>query len=127
MNKFTLDYKDFTIRWNDHPKYSSEKIIEDDLIEVIVQKLEMLLFTNTYEIIGDDGFDMGINLEYYLWQTKVNKGFIKQKIEAQINKYVPELNTIGYDLDIKIFEGTFKDILYLDFIIKGYNIEFQFN
>ena len=46
------DVKDLVIRYDGHPKYISNKIIEDDEIEVIVQKLEMILFTNKGEIFG---------------------------------------------------------------------------
>ena len=118
------DVKDFVIRYDGHPKYQSERIIEDDEIEVIVQKLEMILFTNKGEILGD--IELGANLEYYLWQTNVTSGNLKNKVEEQIFTYIPELNSLGYDLNIDLFEGTVRDILYLNFIIKGYNIDFVF-
>lgn len=118
------DVKDLVIRYPGHPKYEPSRIIEDDEIEVIVQKLEMILFTNKGEVLGD--IDIGANLEYYLWQTKVTTGNLKFKIEEQIVKYIPELIKIGYTFDLQLFEGTLRDILYLNFVIKGYNIDFIF-
>lgn len=118
------DVKDFVIRYPGHPKYQPGRIVEDDEVEVIVQKLEMILFTNKGEVLGD--IDMGANLEYYLWQTRVTTGSLKKKVDEQISIYIPELAQIGYSLSVDVYEGTVQDILYLNFIIKGYNIEFIF-
>ena len=118
------DVKDLVIRYPGHPKYEPGRIIEDDEIEVIVQKLEMILFTNKGEVLGN--IDIGANLEYYLWQTRVATGNLKNKVEEQIQTYIPELIAIGYSFDVQLFEGTLRDILYLNFVIKGYNIDFVF-
>jgi len=117
------DVKDLVIRYDGHPKYEINRIVEDDEIEVIVQKLEMILFTNSGEVIGSN---MGINLEYYLWQTRVSTNTLRKKIEDQIFQFVPELIQLGYDFSIDVYDGIYRDILYLSFVIKGYNIEFIF-
>ena len=116
------DFKDINVRWPGHPKYNSRKIIEDDLVEVIVQKLEMLLFTNTSEVYGDT--DFGASLEYYLWETNLSNINLKSVIVDQVNQYVPELMTLGYTLDLSLYDGTLRDIMVLNFIIKGYNVAF---
>ena len=118
--------QDFTIRWDGHQKYKSGKIIEDEVIEVIVQKLEMILFTNKNEIFGQESIGFGASLESYLWQTKVSGDLIKNNIVKQINVWLQELVMIGYELDISIFEGTYRDIMEVNFIINGYNIGFIF-
>ena len=118
------DVKDLVIRYPGHPKYQPDRIIEDDEVEVIVQKLEMILFTNKGEVLGN--IDIGANLEYYLWQTRVTTGNLKNKVAEQIATYIPELIAIGYSFDVQLFEGTLRDILYLNFVIKGYNIDFIF-
>lgn len=117
------DVKDLGIRYDGHPKYEVNKIVEDDEIEVIVQKLEMILFTSENDVIGDS---VGIGLEYYLWRTRVSVSTIESKVRHQVSTYIPELDQIGYLLTVNIFEGTYRDIMYLNFIIKGYNIEFIF-
>ena len=48
---------------------------------------------------------------------------IRALVVDQIDQYVPELNEIGYDFSIELYEGSYRDILYLNFIIKGYNFE----
>jgi len=125
--KRTQDWKDFTIRWDGHQKYIEGKLYEDNLIEVIVQKIEMILFTKQGEVYGEDGDGLGANIEYYLWETKISNEIIKSKIVHQINKYIQELNIIGYELDIKILPGTFRDILEINVFVKGYNLFFIFN
>jgi hypothetical protein len=116
--------KDLVIRYPGHPKYEPGRIIEDSEVEVIVQKLEMILFTNKGEVLGDT--NIGVNLEYYLWQTRVTTGSLKSKVIEQINTYIPELNELGYQFDLNLYEGTVRDILYLNFVINGYNIDFVF-
>ena len=118
--------QDFTIRWNGHQKYKSGKIIENDAVEVIVQKLEMILFTNTGEVYGQDGYDIGVDMEYYLWETMIGNEVLKGKITAQINKYIPEMNIIGYEIELVLFEGEIRDILEINITIKGYNLSFVF-
>ena len=120
----TTDWKDLTIRWDGHQKYIDGKILENDLMEVIVQKLEMILFTNTTEVYGD--VELGADLEYYLWGTRISNDIIKNKIVKQITRYIPELNLIKYDINIKIYPGEIRDILDVNILVKGYNLSFIF-
>jgi phage baseplate assembly protein W len=97
-------------------------MVENDVINVIVQKLEMLLFTRTGEVYGQP--DFGADLEFYLWQTSVSVKDLRTLIVNQITTYIPELDTMGYTLTINVYEGSVQDILVLEFVIKGYNVEF---
>lgn len=115
------DYKDIYIKYEGHPRFHSEKIIEDDVVETIVQKLEMVLFSDKSSLLGAP--DFGCDLEYFLWETKIPATNLKTLISNQINTYIPELNSIGYTFNLELFEGTYRDILYLNFVIKGYNYE----
>ena len=106
--------------------FFDSKIIENNAVEVIVQKLEMILFTNKNEILGQEGVNVGADLEFYLWNTNVSNDILKSKVVQQINQYVPELNLMGYTFDLVLYEGTVKDIMELKFVIQGYNINFVF-
>lgn len=116
-----LDFKDLYTKYDGHPRFHSNTIVEDDVVEVIVQKLENVLFTNKGDLYGEQ--NMGCNLEYFLWQTKLPVNDIRSIIVEQLNTYLPEINELGYDFTIELFEGTYRDILYLNFVIKGYNFE----
>ena len=115
---------DFVIRYKGHTRYNSSKIVEDDAIEVILQKLEMLLFTNKGEILGDSGNKFGGDIEYMLWSTALPNNIMKMRIIDQINNYIPELPIMGYTFDLKLYEGQYDDIMKLEFVINGYNINF---
>ena len=120
-----IDVKDINLRWPGHPKYIVNKPIEDDVVEVLVQKLEMVLFTRNQEVYGDQNF--GANLEYYLWSTSLSNQNLKDEITDQINTYIPELNTVGYTLNLQLYTGIVRDIMVLNFTILGYNIGFVFD
>ena len=118
----TADIKDFNIRYKGHPKYNEYRFVEDRTMEFIVQKLEMVLFTNKGDLVDD--YNFGANLEFYLWSTKVPSGKIKNEIQNQINTYIPELNTVDYTIDVGIYEGTARDILTINIKIKEVEIDF---
>lgn len=114
--------KDFNIRGKEHPKYNSDRIIEDRPIEFIVQKLENVLFTNQDDVLGDENF--GGNLEYYLWSTNVPASKIERNIQEQIDTYISELNNYDYEFSVELYEGTIRDVLYLKFRIRDINVDF---
>lgn len=116
---------DISIRFPGHNKYSKRRIIENDVIEVIVQKLEMILFTGENEVFGEVE-DVTVNMSYYLWNTKMSNINLKQIISEKIEYFIPELIMLGYDLNLELFEGTYRDILYVNFIIQGYGVRFIF-
>ena len=114
--------KDFNIRGVEHPKYNSRRILEDRPIEFIIQKLENILFTNQGDVLGDPNF--GANLEFYLWSTNVPSSKIERNIIEQINIYLPELNTYDYDFSVDLYEGTVRDVLYVNFKIRDVDVDF---
>lgn len=118
------DYNDMCIRWEGHPKFDSDKIIEDEAIEVLVQKLEMILYTNKGDVFGDN--NIGCNLTYFLWTTNVSTDDMKDIIDEQIELYIPELKSIGYSLNLELFEGEIRDIMFINFVINGQYVEFVF-
>lgn len=119
------DFRDVSIRWPGHPKYKLNKPIESDLVEVIVQKLEVMLMSMSNEVYGDT--DFGGNIPFYLWQTSLSNNNLKTLITQQIDMYIPEMNTIGYTLDLKLYDTyPTMDILELNFVIQGYNVDFVF-
>lgn len=118
----TADIKDFNIRYKGHPKYNEYRFVEDRTMEFIVQKIEMILFTNKGDLIDD--YDFGANLEYYLWSTKVPVSKIKKEIQSQFQKYIPELASYDYSIDVDIYQGTARDILTVNIKIKDTEMDF---
>ena len=111
---------DLNIRGVNHPKYNQYRILEDRPIEIIVQKLENILFTNKGDIFGDPEF--GCDLEYYLWRTDAPKESIQRTIYEQIDTYIPELRSYNFSVSVELYEGTVKDIMYINITIQDTNI-----
>jgi len=116
------DHNDFYIKSDTNPNFEEDKLIEEELINIIIQKLEMIIYSNTGDLYGDPS--LGSDQEYYLWSTSIPSSEIKKKLHNQISLYIPELKEIGYSIDIDIYNGTIKDIMYIKFKINEYNMNF---
>jgi phage baseplate assembly protein W len=117
-----FDFKDHYIGYKGHPRFIINKIVEEDVIRVIIQKYEMLLFTNKGELLGDP--DFGCDLPRLLFQTKVSAEGVKKLIYQQIEKYIPELSTTNFQLETSFFEDpeNYQDVLQIDFTLADYEV-----
>ena len=123
----TFNFTDIYIRYDVHPLYNSSEITQDDIILVIVQKVEMILFTNKGELLGDPNF--GSDLERFLHETNVSAGFVKKELISQFQTYIPELNSISYVLDVRFMQHPtqYMDMLFIDFKIRDVEVNAFFN
>jgi hypothetical protein len=119
------DIRDFYIKFPQHPNYQSNQIIVDDVIQVIVNKIEMILFTNQGDFIGD--ISLGSNLSTYLWNTNVSADYIQNVIQEQFNQYIPELVNYNTTLNVQLMEGTLADILVVNITINDVNVQAIFS
>lgn len=115
-----LDFRDFYITWPGHPRYQEDVIIQQDPTYVVIQKIEMCLFTNKGDYIGD--VNLGCDLEYYLWQTTVSPEYIQGVIQQQFDTYIPELANFNYTLNVSLSEGTLQDMLIVDITINSVGV-----
>jgi len=117
-----FDFRDAYIGYVGHPRFTVNKIITDDLIRVIVQKYEMILFTNKGELLGDP--DFGCNLEQLLFETKISAPAVKKLITQQISIYITELTTINYTLDVSFEEDpeNYQDVMIVKFTVADYEV-----
>lgn len=115
-------FEDFYIGYKGHPRYESSKYIEDDVIRIIIQKYEMILFTNKGELLGNPHF--GADLTVLLHETRLSTDSIEQDIRAQIADYIPEIDEIPYDLLVNIYEDPerFQEWMEIFFQIKDYEV-----
>jgi hypothetical protein len=114
------DIRDFYITYEGHPKFNSSEIVTDELVRVLINKIEMCLFTNKGEFIGDP--DFGCNIPKYLWESNLSVEFIRNEINTQFIKYIPELINYNYTLDVFITEGTFRDVMIINISINQYTV-----
>lgn len=117
-----FNFTDFYIGYPGHPRFRNSEIIEDDVIRVIIQKYEMILFTNKGDVFGD--LDFGLDLEELLFETKLSAESIESMIRVQINKYVGEISSINYTINVSFFEDPdrYQDYMEILFNIKDYEV-----
>lgn len=118
----SFNFIDFYIGYPGHPRFRTPELIEDDVIRVIIQKYEMVLFTNKGELLGDPNF--GANLPELLHQTRLSAEVIEGDIRAQIADYIPEIDTIEYELKVEFFEDPerYQEYMVIGFKIRDYEV-----
>lgn len=117
-----FNFKDFSISYKGHPRYNDLDLIEDDPVRVILQKYEMVLFTNKGDVFGD--LDFGCDLEYLLHETKVDSTYVETIILTQIDKYIEEMKNTNYSLNVKFYDDPerFQDWMEINFQINDYEV-----
>jgi len=121
-----FDFTDFYIKYHGHPSFDDTELIEDEIVKVIVQKYEMILFTNKGEILGNPNF--GGDLEVLLHKTKVSARYVEKNLHEQIGEYIPELMGVTYDLAVSFSQNpnNYSDIMFIDFKIRDYEVNAYF-
>jgi hypothetical protein len=117
-----MNFTDFYIKYPGHPNFQSSKFIEDEVVSVVVQKYEMILFTNKGELLGDPNF--GADLPNLLFETLLSAPAIEADIRAQIADYIPELDSVEYTLTVEINEDPddFQEYMYIFFSVSDYEV-----
>lgn len=116
------NYIDFYISYPGHPRFTTGEIIEDDVIRVIVQKYEMIIFTNKGDLFGDPNF--GGDLYLLLHETRLSAQAIENDLRDQIDKYIPEISNIEYFLLVEFFDDPERHQEYMEitFRINDYEV-----
>jgi hypothetical protein len=119
------NYTDFYIIGPDDPTFSPIEVIEDELLNVIVQKYKMVLFTNKGEVLGDP--DFGANLLELLYQTKVSESHVRNIISEQITSYIPEMQGTNYSLNVVFVQDpvNYQDMMFVYLKIADFDVYAQ--
>lgn len=122
MANYNFNFIDFYICYPGHPMFRNAELIEDDVVKVIVQKYEMIIFTNKGEVLGEPNF--GADLILLLHETRLSAESVEGGIRAQIADYIPEIDSIGYDLSVEFFDDPEKhqEYMVINFTINDYEI-----
>lgn len=117
-----FNFSDFYLGYPGHPRFRDKALIEDDTIRVIVQKWEMILFTNKGELFFDPEF--GGDLTYYLHQTRLSEKSIEDDLKSQVSTYISELNGVPYTLTVSFFEDPerYQEYMEVFFRIKDLDV-----
>ena len=117
-----FDFTDFYIEYPGHPRFNDTQIIEDDVIRVIIQKWEMILFTNKGELFCNP--DFGGDLPRYLHETKLSSETIEGHLRGQISDYINELESITYTLKVSFYDDPerYQEWMEVYFQIADYDV-----
>ena len=117
-----FDFSDFYIEYPGHPRFRDLRIIEDDIVRIILQKWEMILFTNKGEVFFNPGF--GGDLERLLNETRLSAETIEADLNGQISSYISELNGVPYTLKVTFYEDPerYQEYMEINFQIADYEV-----
>ena len=120
-----FDFKDFYILYDGHPRFDYSTIEEDDIMQMIIQKYEVIIFTNQGEVFGEP--NLGANLETLIFKTNVSSDYVQKVINDQIVEFIPEIIGINYEISCLFVKDTYnyQDILYVNFKIGMYDLYAQ--
>lgn len=80
--------KDIYIRSQDDPNYVYGILEHSDIIESIISKIKMILGTSPGQVFNELGF--GVGIEDLIFETRINKKDLEEKIKIQFDKYITE-------------------------------------
>jgi hypothetical protein len=108
--------KEIYTRSPEDPNYAYGIYETDDAIERIITKIKMILGTRQGQVLGDVNF--GVSIEDLVFQTRINKFDLEEKIRNQIFQYVSEASQ--YEIEPKVSFGKTDgyDFCVIDFFIN---------
>lgn len=117
-----FNFIDFYIGYPGHPRFRTPEVIEDDVIRVVIQKYEMIIFTNKGELLAEPTF--GADLTKLLHETRLSAEAIESDIRSQISDYIEEIDGIDYGLKVEILQDPnhYQEYMVIEFSIKDYEV-----
>lgn len=107
--------KDIYIRDPEDPNFEYGILEHSNAIESIISKIKMLFGTRQGQIIGDLNF--GIGIEDAIFETRVNKTQLEEKIKEQFSLYISETQDFKIEPDISFGHGDGYDYAVVDIYI----------
>ena len=109
------------------PRYSETALEIHDKLVNLIQKIEVMLYTPKGSLLCQP--DFGVDLEKYIFETKVSSNYIKNEINLQMWKYVlsTEDSQFPVTCDVNFYERTnassfmcVVDIYIGDYVVTSY-------
>jgi phage baseplate assembly protein W len=99
------------------PNYNAEDIVIENEVEMLMSQIEVILFTNKGEVLGNP--DLGCNLEDLLYTFNFNNHKIKTLIQDQIAIYCPLSRKYPVEVDVVFQRGEVRDVAYIDILVNN--------
>ena len=108
--------KDLYINNPDDPNYKINILDHSDPIESIKTKIKMILGTHQGKVFGDINF--GVGIEELIFETRINKTQLEEKISKQIYQYVSEAREYNIKPVVQFGKGDGYDYCVIDIYIN---------
>lgn len=120
-----FNYVDFYVIYKGNPYYESDKVLEDDLVKVIVQKYYTILLTNKGEVLGEP--NLGANLEQLLFETTLDEENVKRIIVEQLDQYIPEIFNTSFGLEVVFVEDpyNYQEMMFINLTLNDLDVVTQ--
>ena len=117
-----FDFKDFYVLYRGNPYFEENRIEEDNVIRVIIQKYYTILFTNKGEVLADPNF--GANLEELLYETGLDEVSVRGVIMEQLQIYMPEIFNTNFDIQVVFVEDpeNYQEMMFINLTINDFDI-----
>ena len=102
---------------NGETRYKNNVVELTSELDVIIQQVDLLLFTNKGDVLMMPEF--GCNLEQYLFDTSFNESVIKSIIMNQINTYIYLKGTYTVEVDVSFVKWDFNVAMVVDLTINN--------
>lgn len=108
--------KDLYIRDPEDPNFKYGILEHSDVIESIITKIRMLLGTRPGQIFGDLAF--GIGIEDLIFETRINKVQLEEKIKTQFDQYITETKDFRITPSVSFGKADGYDYAVIDIFIN---------
>lgn len=85
--------------------------------DIMVQQIEMLLFTKPGELIERPTF--GIDLEHFIFETTVQCSEIERIVQGAINEWIVKPSGVDIKVNCKAYNVNGEPICVVDIIVKN--------
>jgi len=109
--------RDIYIRNPEDPNYKYGVLEHSDVIESILSKIKMILGTTPGQVFGDLAF--GVGLEDLIFETKINKTALEQKIKTQFSQYISETKDYKIEPVVSFGRADGYDYAVIDIFINN--------
>ena len=109
--------KDLYIRNPEDPNYQYGIFHHSDPIEGIISKIKILFGTTQGQILGD--LNCGLGIEDLIFETRINKLELEEKIKSQIYTYINESKDYNIKPSVSFGNGDGYDYCLIDIFIDN--------
>lgn len=108
--------KDIYTRDPEDPNFKYGVLEHSDAIESIITKIKMILGTRPGQVLGDLNF--GVGIEDLVFETRINKIQLEEKIKTQIDQYISESEYFSITSSVSFGKGDGYDYAIIDIYIN---------